>query len=150
MILVSCILLSNSCNLNKAKKKGSQTLGKVINTESLYTRFIRFFKMDNSLAFVICILRLIRYLLSNYIDEQEEYTLSIDRTNWKLGVININILTIGLVLDNGKSIPLYFELLNKRGNSNEVERKQLLFELQTIFNTTKPLVLVGDREFIGK
>lgn len=150
MILVSCILLSNSCNLNKAKKKGSQTLGKVINTESLYTRFIRFFKMDNSLAFVFCILRLIRYLLSNYIDEQEEYTLSIDRTNWKLGVININILTIGLVLDNGKSIPLYFELLNKRGNSNEVERKQLLFELQTIFNTTKPLVLVGDREFIGK
>ncbi len=35
VILVNCILLSNSCNLNKAKKKGSQTLGKVINIESL-------------------------------------------------------------------------------------------------------------------
>lgn len=150
VILVSCILLSNSCNLNKAKKKGSLTLGKVINIESLYTRFIRFFKMDNSLVFVICILRLVRHLLSDYIDKQEEYTLSIDRTNWKLGVVNINILTIGLVLDNGKFIPLYFELLDKRGNSNEAERKQLLLELQTIFNTAKPLVLVGDREFIGK
>lgn len=157
VILVSCILLANNCNLNKAKKKGSQALGKVININSLYTRFIRFFKMANSLVFVICILRLVRHLLADYIDVERQYTLSIDRTNWKLGIININILTIGLVLENGKFIPLYFELLDKRGNSNEMERKQLLLELQTIFNfcdaesnLIKPLVLVGDREFIGK
>lgn len=157
VILVSCILAAHTCNLNKAKKKGSQVSGEVVNIDSLYTRFIHFFKMSNSFVFVICILRLVKDLLSSYIDEQTEYTLSIDRTNWKLGAININILTIGLVLENGKFIPLYFELLDKRGNSNEVERKQLLVELQTIFsfcntdcNPSKPLVLVGDREFICK
>lgn len=150
VILVSCILLANNCNLNKAKKKGSLALGRIVNIETLYTRFIRFFKMNNSLIFVVCILRLIQHLLSEYINKEEEYTLSIDRTNWKLGVVNINILTIGLVLDNGKFIPLYFELLNKRGNSNQSERKMLLSELHTIFNISKPLVLVGDREFIGQ
>jgi hypothetical protein len=36
-----------------------------------------------------------------------------DRTNWKYGEKNINILTIGIVY--GKvSIPIYWELLNKR------------------------------------
>jgi hypothetical protein len=106
--------------------------------------------MKNPLVFVVCILRLVQHLLSDYINEQSEYVLSIDRTNWKLGTININILTIGLVLSNGRFIPLHFELLNKRGNSNQSERKVLLLELHLMFNTSKPLVLVGDREFIGK
>lgn len=150
VILVSCILFANNCNLNKAKKKGSLALGRIVNIETVYTRFIRFFKMNNSLIFVVCILRLVQHLLSEYINKEEEYILSIDRTNWKLGIVNINILTIGLVLANGKFIPLYFELLNKRGNSNQSERKMLLSELHTIFNISKPLVLVGDREFIGK
>ncbi|MFK7948973.1 MAG: transposase, partial [Saprospiraceae bacterium] len=150
VILVSCILLANNCNLNKAKKKGSLALSRVVNIETVYTRFIRFFKIKNPLIFVICILRLIQHLLSDYISKQSEYVLSIDRTNWKLGTVNINILTVGLVLDNGRFIPLYFELLNKRGNSNQSERKMLLSELHTIFNISKPLVLVGDREFIGK
>ena len=150
VILVSCILCANNCNLNKAKKKGSKVFGRIVNIENLYTRFIRFFKMKNPMVFVLCILRLVQHLLSDHINEQGEYVLSIDRTNWKLGAININILTIGLVLENGKFIPLYFELLNKRGNSNQAERKALLVDLHTIFNIKKPLVLVGDREFIGK
>lgn len=150
VILVSCILFANNCNLNKAKKKGSLALGRIVNIETLYTRFIRFFKMNNSFLFVLCILRLVEHLLSDYINEQSEHVLSIDRTNWKLGVVNINILTIGLVLDNGKFIPLYFELLDKKGNSNQSERKTLLSELHLIFNVSKPLTLAGDREFIGK
>jgi hypothetical protein len=50
LLLVGSILSANSYNLNKGKKKGSQIAGELINIESLYTPFIRFFKMDNSLV----------------------------------------------------------------------------------------------------
>jgi hypothetical protein len=73
-----------------------------------------------------------------------------DRTNWQLGSININILMIGLVLENGRFIPIYFELLDKKGNSNQLERIELLEFLKIILNVDKPLVLVADREFVGK
>ena len=150
IILTSSILLANNCNLNKAKKKGSIVLGRRTNIASLYTRFIRFFKMKDKSIFIVCILRLVFYILSAEIEAQKEYILSIDRTNWKLGLVNINVLTIGLVLGNGKFIPLYFELLDKRGNSSTEERKKLLEELHKLFELKKPIRLTGDREFIGR
>lgn len=73
-----------------------------------------------------------------------------DRTIWQLGTININILMIRIVLDNGRFIPIYFELLDKKGNSNQEERIELLELMRTIFKVDKPLVLAADREFIGK
>jgi hypothetical protein len=150
LFLVSCILQSNNCNLNKIKNKASLILGKTVNAENAYTRFIRFFKVKNKEALIISILRLIQHLLSDLLAIQTEYIFSIDRTNWQLGKININILTIGIVLDNGRFIPIYFELLDKKGNSNQLERVELLELMKTIFELDKPLVLVADREFIGK
>jgi hypothetical protein len=150
VFLVSCILQANNCNLNKAKNKGSVVLGKIVDAETVYIRFIRFFKIKYKEAFVIGILRLIQHLLGDLIAAQDEYTLSMDRTNWQLGSININILMIGLVLENGRFIPVYFELLDKKGNSNQSERIELLELLKTIFIVDKPLVLVADREFVGK
>lgn len=136
--------------MNKAKNKGSVVLGKIVDAETVYIRFIRFFKIKYKEAFVIGILRLIQHLLGDLIAAQDEYTLSMDRTNWQLGSININILMIGLVLENGRFIPVYFELLDKKGNSNQSERIELLELLKTIFIVDKPLVLVADREFVGK
>jgi hypothetical protein len=150
MFLVSCILQSNNCNLNKAKNKASSVLGKEVNVESSYVRFIRFFKVKHQEALIISILRLIQHLLAKLLAAQSEYILSMDRTNWQLGKVNINILMIGIVLDNGRFIPIYFELLDKKGNSNQLERIELLDFMKTIFEVDKSLVLVADREFIGK
>ena len=138
ILLAHCILLGNSTNLNKIKKKVSTVLGKTVNEATGYTRLIRIFKIKDLEVFVICILRLIQSMVYNYILEEKEYLLSIDRTNWKLGKVNINVLTIGLVLKNGRFIPLYFELLNKRGNSSQEERASLLAKLHTIFEIKKP------------
>ena len=150
ILLAHCIILSGSTNLNKVKKKAGYALGEIVEPATAYTRFIRFFKIKDTVVFSICILRLIQSLLSDFISKQGEYLLSIDRTNWKLGKININLLTIGLVLNNGRFIPIYFELLGKQGNSSQNERKELLAVLHTIFEMKKPIILVGDREFIGK
>lgn len=128
---------SPKLNLNKVKDSASSILGKTVNVANVYTRFIRFFKVKHKEALVISILRLVQHLLSDLLSVQSEYVLSMDRTNWKLGILNINILMIGIVLENG-------------GNSNQAERIVLLEWMKTIFNVDKPLVLAADREFIGK
>ncbi len=48
--------------------------------------------------------------------------LSMDRTNWKFGEFNINILMLGVTY-KGIAFPLIFSLLPKRGNSS-LERTQ--------------------------
>ena len=42
--------------------------------------------------------------------------LTMDRTNWKFGEVNINILMLG-VTHKGIAYPLLFSMLDKRGNS---------------------------------
>ena len=152
LLLIKGILLTNSCNLNKVKKKGSILLGEVTNVNSLYTRFIRFFKMKGIEGFILGVLHLALSMALPYIGDSASHCIAIDRTNWKLGKININILYIGLVLGNGYFIPLYFNLLFKRGNSSQAERIDLFNQFKTIFSALVgySFVVVGDREFIGE
>ena len=152
LILVNCILQANSCNLNKAKKKGSIVLNKLTKAATLYTRFIRFFKMKGIEGFVIGIMQLVLSMALPYLGREPYYCLSIDRTNWKLGKLNINILYIGLVLSNGYFIPVFFMLLDKQGNSNQAERIDLMEGFKQVFTlfSDSLFVLVGDREFIGR
>lgn len=48
-----------------------------------------------------------------------------DRTNWKLGEKNINILMLGVSYRN-IAFPLMFKMLDKRGNSHTLERIGLI------------------------
>lgn len=43
--------------------------------------------------------------------------LSLDRSNWKFGEVNINILMLGVTY-KGLAFPLLFTMLDKRSNSN--------------------------------
>ena len=58
--------------------------------------------------------------------------LSLDRTNWKFGEVNINILMLGVTY-KGVAFPLLFTLLDKRGNSNWQERTQLIDRFIRLF-----------------
>jgi hypothetical protein len=72
-----------------------------------------------------------------------------DRTNWKWGKADINILTLGIVF-KGIAIPIYWELLDKRGNSNTEERIALIQKFINRFGKSCVAGLLGDREFIGQ
>ena len=72
-----------------------------------------------------------------------------DRTNWKWGKKNINILTLGLVY-KGAAIPLLWTVLDKQGNSNTEERIELINRFIKLFGQSGILGLLGDREFVGK
>ena len=75
--------------------------------------------------------------------------LTLDRTNWKFGASNINILMLGVIYQ-GVAIPLLWSFLgNKRGNSDQKERISLLNRFGRLFGFEKIDFLAGDREFVG-
>lgn len=109
---------------------------------SVYRRAQRFFaEMElDMLLFVRLMVKLLN---------KDRYTLCIDRTNWKLGRLNINILMVAVV-DDGLAIPLAFALLDKAGNSNTLERTTLLEQVLEVLSPEQIDVLLADREFIGQ
>ncbi len=79
----------------------------------------------------------------------QPWTLTLDRTNWRYGGTDHNILMLG-VCHRGVSIPLLWWMLDKRGNSNTPERILLLEEFRSWFPNVQVAALTADREFVGK
>jgi len=77
------------------------------------------------------------------------FYLTLDRTNWKLGKKNLNILTLAIAY-KGTAIPVYWLILNKQGNSNQSERMALLGRFVSRFSSAPVKALLADREFIGE
>ena len=71
-----------------------------------------------------------------------------DRTNWQWGKSNINILMLGIVF-KGIAIPIYWVLLDKKGNSDTSERIDLIQKWVARFGKSCIACIFGDREFIG-
>lgn len=76
--------------------------------------------------------------------------LALDRTNWKFGRIDINLLVLAIVVKDQFSIPILWKALPKKGNSNTLERIDLLQIFIDIFGSQRIVALTADREFIGK
>ena len=91
-------------------------------------------------------------MIIHLIDFEEEVYMSLDRTNWKIGSKNINVLYIGLLLPNGIFISVLWQLYNKRGNTSEQERCDFMERFFSIWQHHSDLniTLLGDREFIGE
>jgi hypothetical protein len=79
---------------------------------------------------------------------ENDYYLSLDRTHWKWGKTNINLLVLAVVY-RGAAIPVYWLPLNKRGNSNTRERMALMKRFISRFGQYRIKGLLADREFIG-
>ena len=94
--------------------------------------------------------RQIATLLILMLPEGERWHLSIDRTNWQFGELDINYLVVS-VSCRGVGVPIWFELLEdkKRGNSSEEDRISLLRQVIKLA-AGKKLILYADREFIGR
>jgi len=112
-------------------------------TESKYKRLQRFFAgfdfpMDNIAKLIVRFLPI----------RNEQWDLSMDRTNWKLGKQNINPLALGII-HLGVAFPIIWTTFSKRGNSNMNERIEFIERFIKIFSAEKIKCLFGDREFIG-
>ena len=76
------------------------------------------------------------------------YCLAMDRTNWKFGETNINVLTLAITYQ-GVAFPLLMAMLDKRGNSDTQERIRIINRYIKLFGRETIKCLVADREFIG-
>jgi hypothetical protein len=82
LLLLKTILESRTVNLNKCKSKvGASTGQKDLNLSSVYTRFIRFFKMKNADAFCLSI----TFFILGILHLSGAVYLVIDRINWDIG-----------------------------------------------------------------
>lgn len=109
---------------------------------SNYTRLQRFFR-----AFEID-QALIARAVVNLLPLPERRVLTLDRTNWQLGRVEINLLVLGVVYE-GLAVPLFWTVLGKAGNSNTAERLALLEQFVANFGLERAAMRLGDREFIG-
>lgn len=112
-------------------------------TSSCYRRIQRFMAESN-----LC-MEMVARLIFSLLPEKDHLTLVMDRTNWKFGQRNINVLMLGVSYRN-VAFPLMFTMLDKRGNSNEGERIALVGRFMEWFGRERIDCLLADREFVGR
>lgn len=78
------------------------------------------------------------------------FSLALDRTNWKFGALDINLLVLAVVITDKFALPILWKALPKAGNSNSAERVDLLRTFIKIFGEGCISCLTADRKFIGK
>ena len=149
ILLMECILQSRTVCLYKCRDRASSlSKGTARSINSSYVGLIRFFKMKNIKDFIAGI-----HSMMTAVTELDLSYLIVDRTNWKRGTKNFNLLTIGNLMEN-VFMPLYWIQLNKRGNSHTEDRKVLIEGLSTLLEkagkTIKASILLADREFVGQ
>lgn len=119
---------------------GFDSAAKTLSSMSRIQRFVAKFDLCEDL---------IAQFIFKLLPESQSVGLSMDRTNWKFGKSNINILALGVTY-KGVAFPLMFKLLPKFGNSNTEERIELMDRFDRLFGFSKVKFLVADREFIGQ
>ncbi len=127
----------------------SKSINSKAKLKSTETRVQNFFKKE--IKDFLPIGAILKDLASSILNKKnQKFKLAIDRTNWKFGKQNNNILMISIVTDNNIGIPLLWEMLDKKGNSHTSERTDLMEELFKIIEPEEIDCFLGDREFIGE
>ncbi|QIC62573.1 IS4 family transposase [Acinetobacter schindleri] len=137
-LIMLALIVKQTCNLSSASK----ALPIKCLPQSFYRRIQRFFA-DQYFDY-----RQISQLIFN-IFSFDKVQLTLDRTNWKWGKRDINILMLAIVY-RGIAIPIVWTLLNKRGNSDTKERIALIQRFISIFGKDRIVNVFTDREFIGE
>lgn len=118
-----------------------------VELSSSVRRIQRFFASFNLCSDLVA--RLLFKLLPDEVFLNGKLQLTLDRTNWKFGTTNINILMIGVIY-KGVALPLLWTFLgDKRGNSDQNERIALMERFIRLFGVQSIDFLTADREFIG-
>ncbi|MBJ7881997.1 IS4 family transposase [Gelidibacter salicanalis] len=138
-----CLFITALC---KVKRINYDRLASEFDTEvdkgSSYRRIQRFMKEFDFP------MKLVSSLIFNLLPVRTNLVLVLDRTNWKFGTKNINILMLGISYKN-VAFPLMFKMLDKRGNSDTQERIDLVRQYVEWFGKQSIDCLLADREFVG-
>ena len=138
--LIIAIIKLGRVNLKKVAPLINPLRSKKTNYRRL-NKFFQYFKTDISI---------VSKLMSSFLPK-EKWVLTMDRTNWRFGEKDINILMLAVAY-KGIAIPLMWSILKERGrgNSSYRDRIRIMRKFINIFGIDKIEILVADREFIGK
>lgn len=144
LVMMSKLILAvlQMCTVNYARL--ALVINRLVQLGSNFKRIQRFMKQ-----YRFCQRSYVRFAWAHYGNKGHWIALTMDRTNWKFGRVNINILMIGISW-RGTAIPLVWMLLDKRGNSSVEERVELLDQLLNCLHAEeveKIRYLLMDREF---
>lgn len=143
-IRLICLFISALCKVRSVNfSKLSSGFDNQSASSSNYRRIQRF------IAGVELPMKWISQLIFSLLPNNQSVILVMDRTNWKLGEKNINILMLGVSYKN-VAFPLMFKMLDKRGNSHTAERIALMKDFIDWFGKDCIDSLLADREFVGK
>lgn len=90
-----------------------------------------------------------RATISTFFKKNIKMHIIFDRTNWKFGDTDINFLVLAVRIGH-KTFPLFWSMLDHRGNSNTEQRIDLMNKFIEVFGTDRIETFTGDREFIGE
>lgn len=76
------------------------------------------------------------------------FVISVDRTDWYVGGVPLNILVLSVVYQ-GVAFPVLWTVLEKKGCSNTEERRELMERYVRLFGKETLDFVTADREFIG-
>lgn len=139
-----CLFISSLC---KVKSVNLSKLSVGFDTKAKASSNFR--RIQRFIAEVDLSMELIAKFIFILLPEKENLVLVMDRTNWKFGDRNINILMLGVSYRN-IAFPLMFKMLDKRGNSNTQERIELIQNFMDWFGKSRIDCLLADREFVGQ
>ena len=143
MLLLTSLLRHRTVNLTIL---ATENLSGAKN-ESCYRRFQNFF-----LHASLCLVSVGELILKKLPKPEKGWVLSMDRTNWKFGKVHINILTVGVVINN-VAIPIAWTCLpkrTKRGNSNTRHRMAIFKKVLKLMCPDEIHFIAMDREFGGE
>jgi hypothetical protein len=102
-------------------------------------RFFQFVRLDGDIA---------AQLIVQMLNLGRPRLLALDRTNWKLGSRDVNVLVLAIVTRRFRG-PLMWVLLDHAGNSATAQRIALMERYLRLFGAASIEALLADREFIG-
>lgn len=83
------------------------------------------------------------------IGNPDRWYLCMDRTNWKIGKCDVNILMLAVVTERYR-VPLMWSFLGHSGNSTTKQRIALMQRYLSLFKASSVRMFLADREFIGQ
>jgi hypothetical protein len=137
-LLITGMIGARTVNLSHiASERGAP-----VKVASSYRRFQRFFQYvtpdeDWAARLIVALLGL-----------TGPWTLCLDRTNWKIGAKDVNILMLAVITRRHR-VPLMWRLLDGPGTSSTAQRIDLMQRYLALFGAASVKTLLADREFIG-
>ncbi len=80
---------------------------------------------------------------------EPNYTIAIDRTEWQLGKVWVNVLVLSITYQS-LSIPVFWTVSDEKGCSDNVERREILEKFIAEFGLESIRFVTADREFCSK